>query len=93
MAIESIPASYKYQCDRCRMTHLQKNANGHYLESTPPGWRTLKMLEGVRMDRDDSTSPSRWELLLCEPCGGAIEKFLRDFVPPEPAITDKAVGE
>lgn len=46
MSIREIPKSYEYQCDGCPVTHLQENANGHYFNSTPEGWMTVKLQPG-----------------------------------------------
>lgn len=59
--IEEVPKSFVYRCDAvaCDKTHIQKNANGHYTESTPANWATFRVVLP-----DDHSTASR-TLLLC----------------------------
>lgn len=42
MTVEEIPRSFKYTCDSCGTYHIQQGSTGHYTESTPPNWMTIK---------------------------------------------------
>lgn len=59
MTINEVPKSYEYVCDSCGATHVQKNASGHYHNSTPKNWATIlvRRLGETNVDR-----------LLCEGC-------------------------
>jgi RNase P subunit RPR2 len=70
MTIEEIPKSYQYTCDRCGHVHIQTNASGHYSNSTPPHWATVKVV-GY-----DFKSIER---LYCEKCSTPILKMLEQW--------------
>lgn len=59
MSIKTIPTAYEYKCDNCGRTHLQENASGHYDNSTPPVWMSLKVFR---------YNKAPFEVLLCEKC-------------------------
>ena len=40
--IKEIPKQFEYTCDRCGNNHIQENANGHYTNSCPPDWLSLR---------------------------------------------------
>jgi putative lipase involved disintegration of autophagic bodies len=44
MGVQEIPKQYKYVCDICKKEHIQENANGHYWESTPEGWSSVRVV-------------------------------------------------
>lgn len=71
--IEDIPRSFLYKCDAhgCKVEHLQRGEilNGHYINSTPPDWTTLRVAlhgYGVR------------EALFCPVHALEIVSYLRD---------------
>lgn len=45
MAVQEIPKAYEYTCDKCGAKHRQENASGHYANSTPPDWMSLRISE------------------------------------------------
>lgn len=70
MNIEEIPKSYRYNCDGCGAFHVQKNANGHYHNSTPPKWATIKIF------RYDDNGPDR---LLCDECAKPLVDLITNW--------------
>lgn len=74
--IREIPKSFEYTCDRCNTTHRQESAEGHYTESTPPGWMTVKTIH-----MDEKLNQSRVSILLCDGCykefSEQFERFIR----------------
>lgn len=71
MSIQEVPKSYKYICDGCGSVHLQENANGHYTNSTPPGWATVRI--------NTYNAAPFFEKLLCEECGDTIHHLLENW--------------
>lgn len=67
MSIREIPKAFEYTCDKCGATHKQENASGHYGNSTPPGWLTIRL---VRFNKHSE------EFLICESCEPAIAQAL-----------------
>jgi hypothetical protein len=59
VAITDVPRSWLYTCDGCGVQHKQENAYGHYSNSTPPNWAT------VRVSRHSGAPVER---LLCSHC-------------------------
>ena len=78
MAIREIAKSYEYKCDGCGEIHLQENANGHYTNSTPPGWGRLNFIHRSIK----SSLPS--EVLLCELCCVKLNESLSLILKVEP---------
>lgn len=70
MAVEEVPKMYRYICDACGAIHLQKNANGHYTNSTPPHWFM------VRIYGYDVHTVER---LLCDECSDVVIKFIKEW--------------
>lgn len=66
MAITEVPRSFIYMCDACKHTHKQENASGHYTNSEPPGWATLRLsyTKSTVEELVDATE----KLLLCPAC-------------------------
>ena len=73
MTIHEVPKAYIYTCDACKQEHLQKNANGHYTNSTPPDWYTIKIISNIP-DIDGDTYIS---FLFCEKCGPPLVKWIK----------------
>lgn len=65
MAIKEVPKAFRYTCDGCGHFHIQENANGHYTNSTPPRWTTIRII----LKYDGVT----FEKLFCEECSGLLE--------------------
>jgi len=70
MDIEEIPRAFRYNCDGCPVYHKQENANGHYPNSTPPRWNTIKVTS--------ATSSESFERLFCEDCS-VIVRHIKDW--------------
>ena len=66
MSIREIPKSWEYKCDRCGVTHHQENASGHYSNSTPPMWVTIRV---------SRYSNAPVEILLCDGCEDQLQWF------------------
>jgi hypothetical protein len=80
MTVYEVPKSYQYECDNCKCTHLQESASGHYANSTPPGWMT------VRVVKNENAAP--FESLLCGRCRrGVVIPGFSDPRPDEPVST------
>ena len=87
MSIREIPRAYEYRCDRCGATHLQESAAGHYTESTPPNWATLKWLSdkwALWVDGQGALSIQ----LLCETCAEAVSRAINDAVTTDGKYED-----
>jgi hypothetical protein len=88
MIIEEIPRAFKYTCSRCGTEHIQRNASGHYTESTPPGWIKVRLVT-----RAADVAPKTQEVLICSLCapdvGGAFDIMLQGLVrePEDMALT------
>ena len=67
MAIREVPRSFVYQCDACGEEHVQENPTGHYTDSRPPQWTTLRFTT-----TDKLSELRRDEKLLCENCGTSV---------------------
>lgn len=75
MTIREIPKSYEYTCDGCGVTHIQEGAGGHYTNSTPPGWLTLKA-QGDALCNSLGGKGYFREKLLCSDCALPIIKLM-----------------
>lgn len=76
VTIKEIPRSFEYCCDKCKASHLQQNASGHYTNSTPPQWFRLRLHSDYYRYPVANEEPTR---LLCQKCGDSLRKLLNDF--------------
>lgn len=75
MSVTEIPKAYEYTCDKCGAKHRQENASGHYSNSTPPGWLSLRIAHYNKAPTD---------YLLCDKCQVpivAVVNLLQDYRP------------
>jgi len=79
MTIKEIPRSYEYTCDKCGAKHNQENASGHYHNSTPPDWLSLKAYHCRFEDKQDIVPA---DILLCRVCKKPVITVLQEIVPP-----------
>jgi len=63
MTVKEIPKSFLYTCDQCGTPHLQENASGHYNNSTPPDWLSIRLSRYSKIPVD---------ILLCDKCEATI---------------------
>jgi len=61
MSIREVPKSYEYECDWCSDVHKQGYAAGHYTNSTPPLWVTLRVTIGGKAPVDVLLCPKCWD--------------------------------
>jgi hypothetical protein len=73
--IREIPKSFEYTCDRCGATHRQESAEGHYTESTPPEWLTIKT---IHMSK--KYNQNRLAVLLCTNCFDLFSEVMGTFL-------------
>lgn len=78
MSVVEIPKAYEYTCDNCGAKHRQENASGHYTNSTPPNWMSLRV---ARYNKGTT------EYLLCEKCEVPIAAVVNQLV----ATTNRSV--
>lgn len=77
MAIQEVPKQYAYICDLCGAEHIQKNANGHYWESTPEGWLTARVkFNHVDTRGDGFKKHGVEEILMCPTHAADFSKYL-----------------
>lgn len=83
MSVREVPRSFLYECDACGEEHKQENPSGHYTDSRPPGWTTLKFAADVATGHVSEVR--REEKLLCLECGRkvveVIDRTLRQLNP------------
>lgn len=65
-------SGFLYSCDNCSTQHRQENADGHYTNSTPPDWMSLRYYVGAGRD-------GMIEKLLCPRCNAEILKTLGEL--------------
>lgn len=75
MPVEEIPRSFLYTCDNCAAAHRQRNAQGHYTESTPPKWSRLKIYR-LAYEGDVAIGSMSSERLLCDVCTSHLKIFI-----------------
>lgn len=77
---------FEYECGKCGATHIQDNANGHYSNSTPPGWITVTAHMPLPKLKSETTIPPMLleqqgattyiQYLLCEVCSERLRHML-----------------
>mgnify|MGYP001263534490 CR=1 FL=1 len=72
MSIREIPRSFVYTCDGCKVEHTQENAGGHYANSRPPHWATLKIAREAYDSHGAACADASLERLLCKDCAGKV---------------------
>ena len=68
MAIEEIPRSFKYTCDKCGKVHIQENAAGYYTDSRPDHWSRLVLERTAYAWDGTAAADATVKLLLCQEC-------------------------
>jgi hypothetical protein len=76
MGIREVPKSYVYTCDGCRKEHTQENASGHYLNSRPKYWSTLKVGRDAYDYQGCAVADGSIERLLCDSCSEKVMKAI-----------------
>jgi len=76
MAIQEIPKAFLYICDGCGAEHLQKNASGHYTNSTPAHWATLILRQDAYDFQGCAVADGTITRLLCEECTSKATKAI-----------------
>lgn len=79
MAIKEIRRAFEYSCDGCPVTHIQHNAEGHYFQSLPPGWSSLRFIRKEGGDGHQLQTDMK-DVLLCERCGEKIADAIKKVV-------------
>lgn len=72
MAIQEIPRAFLYVCDGCKAEHKQENAGGHYSNSRPSHWATLKIGREAYDFQGAACADASIERLLCESCATKV---------------------
>lgn len=79
MAIREIPRAFEYQCDICGKTHEQKNASGHYTDSRPPHWTSLKIGADVYDYQGAAVADASVKRLVCDDCTPGLTRTINDW--------------
>lgn len=80
MAIQEIPRSFLYICDGCKKEHLQENASGHYSNSRPKYWATLKVSRDAYDYQGCAVADGSIERLLCDECSTKVVQAINSAI-------------
>lgn len=76
--IREVPRSFVYECDACGAEHVQENASGHYTNSRPSQWMTLKLERDATDYQGAAVASADVKLLLCLSCGPRISAAVNE---------------